>query len=112
MEYKAYDSYNDTMYFNAQWIDDGKWNLGKMIRNRWFKVSHSIGVLDFNNSVVYTNDILDVLGTPFVVSSEPVNGVYVAYDMTDMKNIIEMNTLQSDTFVIIGSKFEIEDEYK
>ena len=112
MEYKAYDSYNDTMYLNAQWIDSDGWNLSKMMRNKWFKVSHSIGLYDKNDVMVFTNDIIVVNNTPYVVSEEPYNGVYIAYNMKDIEDSIEMNTVQSNNIEVLGSKFEVENKYK
>lgn len=112
MEYKAYDSYNDTMYLNAQWIDDDGWNLSKMMRNKWFKVSHSIGLYDMNEVMVFTNDIVVIYGMPYIVSNEPLNGSYVAYSMSDINDTIEMNTLKSNMIEVMGSKFEVENKYK
>src|SRR5699024_11125981 len=112
MEYKAYNFYNDTMYLNELNMDSNCWNLSKMMRNKLFKVSHSIGLYDMNEVMVFTNDIVVINNTPYIVSEEPYNGVYIAYNMKDIEDFVRMNTVQSNNIKVLGSKFEVENKYK
>ena len=62
--------------------------------------------------MVFTNDIIVVNNTPYVVSEEPYNGVYIAYNMKDIEDFVRMNTVQSNNIKVLGSKFEVENKYK
>ncbi|WWT40480.1 hypothetical protein [Staphylococcus phage PT94] len=60
MEFRIWDNVNKTMYYNAERIDDSKWDFGRLHRNIHCTTMVSVGKTDKLGVLIYTFDLLKV----------------------------------------------------
>src|SRR5699024_10876409 len=49
---------NEEMMYGIECMNDPKWSLGKLMRNKHVEVCHTINLKDDNGIDIYTNDII------------------------------------------------------
>ena len=106
MEFKIWDNANKIMYYNAEQIDDDKWNFGRLHRNIHCQTMVSIGKKDKNNNNIYTFDMVKIGDLMFYVD-DLVDGETVLRGMN--ANIIEkIANFDSSEIEVVGSYLELE----
>lgn len=108
MKFKIWDDFNKIMYFNAENIDDPKWNFARLHHNKHCTTCVSVGKLDKNNSDIYTYDMLKIHDLVFYVKD--LEDGETKLELIGMNNNIKesLKNFKSEDIEIVGSYLELE----
>lgn len=105
MEFKIWDDFNKIMYYNAERINDDKWDFGRLHHNKYCTTCVSVGMKDKNDTPIFTYDLVLVYGNIYYVS-EFNKGEVVLVGMNTNNNE-KLSKLSDVDIEVVGNKLEL-----
>lgn len=100
-----WDKINEEMIYGIEYMNDPKWSLGKLMRNKHVEVCHTINLKDDNGVDIYTNDIIMGDEDTFYLVSDMVDGVVYLVDLIRYK-VYPIESLKLKSKMVTMSMYE------
>ena len=100
-----WDKINEEMIYGIEYMNDPKWSLGKLMRNKHVEVCHTINLKDDNDVDIYTNDIIMGDEDTFYFVSEMIDGVVYLVDLIRYK-VYPIESIKFKSKLVTMSMYE------
>ena len=100
-----WDKINEEMIYGIEYMNDPKWSLGKLMRNKHVEVCHTINLKDDNDVDIYTNDIIMGDEDTFYFVSDMIDGVVYLVDLIRYK-VYPIESMKLKSKLVTMSMYE------
>ena len=100
-----WDKINEEMIYGIEYMNDPRWSLGKLMRNKHVEVCHTINLKDDNGVDIYTNDIIMGDEDTFYFVSDMIDGVVYLVDLIRYK-VYPIESMKLKSKLVTMSAYE------